>query len=34
MIEAFCKDTGTSEVYAEAIKREWQRRVKRGKAND
>ena len=29
MIEAFCKDTGTSDVYLDAMRREWQRRVKR-----
>ncbi len=29
MIEAFCKDTGTPDVYADAMRREWQRRVKR-----
>lgn len=29
MVEAFCKLTNTSDVYAEAIKREWNRRVKR-----
>lgn len=30
MVEAFCKETGTSEVHSEAIKREWNRRVARG----
>lgn len=29
MIEAFCADTGTSELCAQAMRREWQRRVKR-----
>lgn len=29
MIEAFCEKTGTDDVYAEAMRREWQRRVKR-----
>jgi len=29
MIEAFCAHTGTPELYAEAIRREWHRRVKR-----
>lgn len=29
MVEAWCKETGTSEVHAEAIKREWNRRVAR-----
>ena len=31
MIEAFCAETKTSEVYVDAIRREWQRRVKREK---
>lgn len=31
MIEAFCRETGTDDVYVEAIRREWQRRVKRMK---
>ena len=30
MVEAFCKETDTPDIYAEAIKREWNRRVKRG----
>lgn len=30
MIEAFCAETGTPDLYVEAIRREWQRRVKRG----
>ena len=30
MIEAFCAATHTSDVYLEAIRREWQRRIKRG----
>ena len=30
MIEDFCADTGTPDLYVEAIRREWQRRVKRG----
>lgn len=29
MIEAFCAETGTPDTYAEAMRREWQRRVKR-----
>jgi hypothetical protein len=29
MVEAFCKETGTSDVYVPGIRREWQRRVKR-----
>ena len=29
MIEAFCKDTQTSDMYVDAIRREWQRRRKR-----
>lgn len=29
MIEDFCADTDTPDLYAEAIRREWQRRVKR-----
>lgn len=29
MIEAFCTETGTSEVHIDAMRREWQRRVKR-----
>lgn len=31
MVEAFCRETGTPELYAEAIKREWNRRVARAK---
>lgn len=30
MIEDFCVKTGTSDVFVDAIRREWQRRVKRG----
>ncbi|MDD6017084.1 MAG: hypothetical protein PUC18_12570 [Prevotellaceae bacterium] len=30
MIEEFCRETETPDLYAEAIRREWQRRVKRG----
>ncbi len=30
MIEAFCKETGTDDVHVPAIRREWQRRRKRG----
>jgi hypothetical protein len=29
MIEAFCRDTGTSDLYIDALRREWQRRKKR-----
>jgi hypothetical protein len=29
MIEAFCKETETCDVYVDAMRREWQRRVKR-----
>lgn len=29
MIESFCKETHTDDVYAEAMRREWQRRQKR-----
>lgn len=29
MIEAFCRDMDTSDLYAEALRREWQRRAKR-----
>lgn len=29
MIEAFCRDTNTPDLYADAMRREWQRRVKR-----
>ena len=31
MIEAFCADTGTCEIHIPAMRREWQRRVKREK---
>ena len=31
MIEAFCKETGTPELYVDAMRREWQRRLKRTK---
>jgi len=31
MVEAFCNDTETSDMYVDAIRREWQRRVRRGK---
>lgn len=34
MIEDFCRETGTPDLYAEAMRREWQRRVKRGKKGD
>ena len=30
MVEAFCAETGTDDVHVDAIRREWQRRVKRG----
>ena len=30
MIEAFCQETGTPDIYVDAMRREWQRRVKRG----
>lgn len=30
MIEAFCKATRTDDIYAEAMRREWQRRLKHG----
>ena len=30
MVEAFCKETGTPDIHAEGIKREWNRRVARG----
>ena len=29
MIEAFCADTGTPDIHVDALRREWQRRVKR-----
>ena len=29
MIEAFCRETKTSDIHVEAIRREWQRRMKR-----
>ena len=32
MIEAFCQETHTPDLYVEAIRREWQRRVKRQKS--
>ena len=31
MIEAFCKETETSDMYVDAMRREWQRRQKRNK---
>lgn len=31
MIESFCADTGTPDMYVEAMRREWQRRKKREK---
>jgi hypothetical protein len=31
MIEAFCVDTGTPDIHVDALRREWQRRVKRAK---
>ena len=33
MIEDFCRATSTPDAYAEAIRREWQRRVKNGQSN-
>ena len=30
MIEAFCQETGTPDIFVDAMRREWQRRVKRG----
>lgn len=33
MIEDFCRATGTSDTFAETIRREWQRRVKNGQSN-
>ena len=30
MIEAFCQETGTPDLFVDAMRREWQRRVKRG----
>lgn len=32
MIESFCKDTQTPDIYVDSIRREWQRRVKRSVA--
>lgn len=32
MIESFCQETGTPDLYVQAMRREWQRRVKRMKA--
>ena len=32
MIEEFCAETGTSDIYVDAIRREWQRRAKRAKS--
>ena len=29
MIEEFCNETGTSDIHVDALRREWQRRVKR-----
>ena len=29
MVKAFCKETGTSDIYVPGIRREWQRRMKR-----
>ena len=29
MIEAFCEETGTPDIHVEAMRREWQRRVRR-----
>lgn len=34
MIEDFCIETGTLDIYVEAIRREWQRRVKRAKEKE
>lgn len=31
MIEEFCMETGTSDIHVDALRREWQRRVKRSK---
>lgn len=31
MIEAFCRDTDTPDIYADAMRREWQRRLLREK---
>lgn len=33
MVEEFCMDTETPDLYVEAIRREWQRRVKRVKSS-
>ena len=30
MIEAWCRHTGTPDIHVDALRREWQRRVKRG----
>lgn len=30
MVEEFCKETKTADMYAESIRREWQRRLQRG----
>lgn len=32
MIEEFCEETGTVDVYVEAMRREWQRRLKSGQS--
>ena len=34
MIEAFCRETDTDDVYIEAIRREWQRRLRRMKSEE
>lgn len=31
MIEAFCREMGTSDLYVDALRREWQRQAKRAK---
>ena len=31
MIEQFCSETGTSDIHVDALRREWQRRVKRSR---
>lgn len=32
MLEAFCQETGTSDVHVDAMRREWQRRSKKSKS--
>jgi hypothetical protein len=29
MVESFCQEMGTSDLYVDTIRREWQRRAKR-----